>query len=71
MQIMNMDRGKSKMDERSILGDLTYVSKNMGVYAQTQKTPRVRQIQDYNGPNVHNPIPRVDFPRFNCSNLRV
>lgn len=71
MQIMNLDRGKSKMDEGSILGGPTYGSNSMGMLAQTQEMPRMRQIQDYNGPVVHAPLPRLDFPRFDGSNLRV
>ncbi|KAL8460174.1 hypothetical protein ACS0TY_031905 [Phlomoides rotata] len=64
LQIMSDDRGKGQVDrESSLLGDPTYgsSSRNNNIH---------RQIQEQTGQVVHSPLPRLDFPRFNGSNLR-
>ncbi|KAL8496188.1 hypothetical protein ACS0TY_020047 [Phlomoides rotata] len=71
LQIMSNDRGKGQIDRESfLLEDPIYGSSSRINTTHMQDSTRMRQIQEQIGQVVHSPLPKLDFPRFDGSNLR-
>ncbi|KAK6121452.1 hypothetical protein DH2020_044798 [Rehmannia glutinosa] len=71
LQLLNMSKGKTSSDEESILGGpypgFTAEGTNFKIQ---QQSPRSRTPIDQQGMHIINPLPKIDFPRFDGTQPR-
>ncbi|KAK6150337.1 hypothetical protein DH2020_015269 [Rehmannia glutinosa] len=71
LQLLNLNKGKNNSDEESILGGPYPGSTGEGTsFRIQQQSPRSRTPIDQQGMNIINPLPKIDFPRFDGSQPR-
>ncbi|KAK6159411.1 hypothetical protein DH2020_006725 [Rehmannia glutinosa] len=71
LQLLNMSKGKTSSDEESILGGPYPGCTTEGTnFKIQQQSPRSRTPIDQQGMHIINPLPKIDFPRFDGTQPR-
>ncbi|KAK6120823.1 hypothetical protein DH2020_045428 [Rehmannia glutinosa] len=71
LQLLNLSKNKSPMEEESILGGPYPSPTNEGSHMRLQQSPRTRSSIDQPGAQILSPLPRLEFPRFDGSHARA
>ncbi|KAK6163435.1 hypothetical protein DH2020_000299 [Rehmannia glutinosa] len=70
LQLLNMGKSRAQTEEESILGGPYQSGGSEGIQSRNQYSPKGRMITDQQGIHILNPLPKIDFPRFDGSNPR-
>ncbi|KAK6163034.1 hypothetical protein DH2020_002875 [Rehmannia glutinosa] len=70
LQLLNLNKNKGHGDEESILGEPYPASGSEPITSRYNTSPRPRMQLEHQGMHVINPIPKIEFPRFDGSHPR-
>lgn len=71
LQLLNGDKKKHAMSEGSILGERNSDGRDGYYQLKDSQSSGSKFTNDSSGMNVHNPLPKIDFPRFDGTNPRA